>query len=182
LLFQSPRLQLADEETGGEEAHTLGKDVLGEDVDERWQEDEGHGGLVDEEEGDELGHGRLEDGHLLWANLGLLVLAREESGTRHGGNGWASSHGRAGSGGPGEGAEEACGVHVGLLDEGSEAWGDERRWCCGRGGFGGVAIVVRKSSHSCDPGTCRVRAEGLALLPLVPPALHIFPTTTFHQL
>jgi hypothetical protein len=62
LLFQSPRLQLADEETGGEQAHTLGKDVLGEDVDERWQEDEGHGGLVDEEEGDELGHGRLEDG------------------------------------------------------------------------------------------------------------------------
>lgn len=52
--------------------------------------------------------------HLLWANLGLLVLAREESGTRHGGNGWAGSHGRAGSGGPGEGAEEACGVHVGL--------------------------------------------------------------------
>jgi hypothetical protein len=35
--------------------------------------------------------------HLLWANLGLLVLAREESGTRHGGNGWAGSHGRAGS-------------------------------------------------------------------------------------
>jgi hypothetical protein len=55
------RLQLADEETGSEEAHALGQDVLGEDVDERWQEDEGHGGLVDEEEGDELGHSRLED-------------------------------------------------------------------------------------------------------------------------
>jgi hypothetical protein len=30
-----PDLQLADEETGGEEAHTLGQNVLGEDVDER---------------------------------------------------------------------------------------------------------------------------------------------------
>jgi hypothetical protein len=57
----SSRLQLADEETGGEEAHALGQNVLGEDVDERWQQDEGHGGLVDEEEGNELGHGRLED-------------------------------------------------------------------------------------------------------------------------
>ena len=51
--------------------------------------------------------------HLLWANLGLLVLAREESGTRHGGNGWAGSHGRAESSGPREGAEET-GVHGGL--------------------------------------------------------------------
>jgi hypothetical protein len=58
---RSPCLQLADEETGGEEAHALGQDVLGENVDERWQQDEGHGGLVDEEERDELGHGRLED-------------------------------------------------------------------------------------------------------------------------
>ena len=80
------------------------------------------------------------------------------------------------------GRERAFGGEIDALDEGSEAWGDERRWCCGRGGFGGVAIVVRKSSHSCDPGTCRVRAEGLALRPLVPPALRIFPTTTFHQL
>jgi hypothetical protein len=59
--FQSPRLQLADEEAGSEQAHALGQDVLGEDVDERRQEDEGHGGLVDEKEGDELGHRRLED-------------------------------------------------------------------------------------------------------------------------
>lgn len=56
------RLQLADEETGSEEAHTLGQDVLGEDVDERREKDEGEGGLVDEEEGDELGHRRLENG------------------------------------------------------------------------------------------------------------------------
>lgn len=58
----NPRLQLADEQTGGEEAEALGQDVLGEDVDEGGEEDEGHGGLVDEEEGDQLGHGRLEDG------------------------------------------------------------------------------------------------------------------------
>jgi len=56
------RLQLADEQTGGKQAHALGQDVLGEDVDERGQQDKGHGRLVDEEEGDELGHGRLEDG------------------------------------------------------------------------------------------------------------------------
>jgi hypothetical protein len=55
-----PRLQLADEQTGGEQAHALGQDVFGHDVDERRQEDKGHGGLVDEEERDELGHGRLE--------------------------------------------------------------------------------------------------------------------------
>jgi hypothetical protein len=55
-----PRLQLADEQTGGEQAHALRQDVFGHDVDERRQEDKGHGGLVDEEEGDELGHGRLE--------------------------------------------------------------------------------------------------------------------------
>lgn len=61
LQLDTPRSQLADEEAGSEQAHTLGQDVLGEDVDERWQEDKGHGGLVDEEEGDELGHGRLED-------------------------------------------------------------------------------------------------------------------------
>jgi hypothetical protein len=58
----SPCLQLADEQAGGEEAQALGQDVLGEDVDERRQEDERHGRLVDEEEGDQLGHGRLEDG------------------------------------------------------------------------------------------------------------------------
>lgn len=57
-----PRLQLADEEAGSEHAQALGQDVLGEDVDERWQEDESHGGLVDEEERDELGHRRLEHG------------------------------------------------------------------------------------------------------------------------
>jgi hypothetical protein len=55
-------LQLADEEAGSEEAHTLGKDVLRHDVDQRRDEDESHGGLVDEEEGDELRHGGLEDG------------------------------------------------------------------------------------------------------------------------
>jgi hypothetical protein len=49
--------------------------------------------------------------HLLWANLSLLVLARDEGGARH--SRWADSHGRADSG-PGEGAEEAGGVHVGL--------------------------------------------------------------------
>ena len=131
LVLPVPRLQLADEETGSEHAQTLGQDVLGEDVDERWQEDEGHGGLVDEEEGDELGHGRLEDSlllvlasfphsttsyvqshHLLRANLGLLVLAGDEGGARQGGG--ADGHGRASSGGPGEGAEETGGVHDGL--------------------------------------------------------------------
>lgn len=61
LQLDVPRLQLADEEAGSEQAHALGQDVLGEDVDERWQEDKGHGSLVDEEEGDELGHSRLED-------------------------------------------------------------------------------------------------------------------------
>lgn len=65
LHFGIPRLQLADEEAGSEQAHALGQNVLGEDVDERWQEDESHSGLVDEEEGDKLGHGRLED-HLLF--------------------------------------------------------------------------------------------------------------------
>lgn len=59
--FSLGGLQLADEEAGGEQAHALGQDVLGEDVDERWQEDKGHRRLVDEEEGNELGHGRLED-------------------------------------------------------------------------------------------------------------------------
>ncbi len=58
----TPRLQLADEQAGGEQADALGQDVLGEDVDEGGEEDKGHGGLVDEEEGDQLGHGRLEDG------------------------------------------------------------------------------------------------------------------------
>lgn len=62
LLPSDPRLQLADEQAGGEKAEALGQDVLGEDVDEGGEEDEGHGGLVDEEEGDQLGHGRLEDG------------------------------------------------------------------------------------------------------------------------
>jgi hypothetical protein len=56
-----PDLQLADEKTGSEEAHTLGQNVLGKDIDERGQQDEGYGSLVDEEEGNELGHGRLED-------------------------------------------------------------------------------------------------------------------------
>jgi hypothetical protein len=128
LFLGCPRLQLADEETGGEQAHALGEDVLGEDVDERWQQDEGHGGLVDEEEGDQLGHGRLQDSlshtlaprpscltyvpshHLLRSDLGLLVLAREQSRAGHGR--WAGSDGRAESG-PREGAEEA-GVHDGL--------------------------------------------------------------------
>lgn len=125
-----PGLQLADEETGGEEAHALGQDVLGEDVDERWQQDEGHGGLIDEEERDQLGHGRLEHRllprishrslhrqsatswahHLLCANFGLLVLARNQGRARH--NRWADDGGRAESG-PREGAEEA-GVHAGL--------------------------------------------------------------------
>lgn len=62
LLSFDSRLQLADEQAGGEEADALGQDVLGEDVDEGGEEDEGHGSLVDEEEGDQLGHGRLEDG------------------------------------------------------------------------------------------------------------------------
>jgi len=122
------RLQLADEETGGEETHALGQNVLGKDVDERWQQDEGHGGLVDEKEGDQLGHGRLEDGlshlvslpplhdwcvsshHLLWSDFGLLGLAGDEGRACHGR--WAGSSGRAESG-PREGAEEA-GVHDGL--------------------------------------------------------------------
>jgi hypothetical protein len=63
-LFPDLRLQLADEQTAGEQANALGQDVLGEDVDEGGEQDEGHGGLVDEEEGDQLGHGRLEDGLL----------------------------------------------------------------------------------------------------------------------
>ena len=62
LLHFGPCLQLADEQAGGEKAEALGQDVLGEDVDEGGEEDEGHGGLVDEEEGDQLGHSRLEDG------------------------------------------------------------------------------------------------------------------------
>jgi hypothetical protein len=127
---RSSRLQLADEETGGEEAHALGQNVLGEDVDERWQQDEGHGSLVDEEERNELGHGRLEDSlshgislwsptsgtryptthHLLWGNLGLLGLAGDKGRAGHGR--WADSCGRAESG-PREGTEEA-GVHGGL--------------------------------------------------------------------
>lgn len=118
----SPSLQLADEETGGEQAHALGQNVLGEDVDERWQQNEGHGGLVDEEEGDELRHRRLEDCHLLRSNLSLLVLARCERRARH--HRWADGGGRAESG-PGEGAEET-GVHVGLWDGCFEARGDER--------------------------------------------------------
>ena len=67
LLRVDSRLQLADEQAGGEQAEALGQDVLGEDVDQGGEEDEGHGGLVDEEEGDQLGHGRLEDGLLLLA-------------------------------------------------------------------------------------------------------------------
>jgi hypothetical protein len=64
LLPFDSRLQLADEQAGGEKAEALGQDVLGEYVDEGGEEDEGHGGLVDEEEGNQLGHGRLEDGLL----------------------------------------------------------------------------------------------------------------------
>jgi hypothetical protein len=64
ILHSSSSLQLADEEAGREQAHTLGQDVLRHDVDERRQQDEGDRGLVDEEEGDELGHSRLEDGLL----------------------------------------------------------------------------------------------------------------------
>jgi hypothetical protein len=63
-LFHNLRLQLADEQTAGEQADALGQDVLGEDVDEGGEQDECHGGLVDEEEGNQLGHGRLEDGLL----------------------------------------------------------------------------------------------------------------------
>lgn len=122
-----PCLQLADEKAGREQTHALGQDVLGHDVDESRQQNEGDGGLVDEEEGDELGHGRLEhclrilvsiyllaryvhNYHLLWSNLGLLGLARDESWARHGG--WANGGGRAESG-PREGAEDAS-VHDGL--------------------------------------------------------------------
>lgn len=72
-------------------------------------------------------------------------------------------------GGPIGGAELAEG-RIDALDVMLGARGDERRWCCGRGRFGGVAIVVRKSSHSCDPGICRVRAAGLALFLFIPPA------------
>ena len=60
--YQTSRLQLADEKAGREQTHALGQNVLGEDVDERRKQDEGDGGLVDEEEGDELGHRRLEHG------------------------------------------------------------------------------------------------------------------------
>ena len=69
LLPVDSRLQLADEQARGEKAEALGQDVLGEDVDEGGEEDESHGGLVDEEEGDQLGHGRLEDGLLSLACL-----------------------------------------------------------------------------------------------------------------
>jgi hypothetical protein len=76
-----PSLQLADEEAGREQAHALGQNVLGHNVDERRQQDEGHGGLVDEEEGDKLGHGRLEDslshsvsGHFLYLPFGPLTI------------------------------------------------------------------------------------------------------------
>jgi hypothetical protein len=61
ILHSSSSLQLADEEAGREQAHALGQDVFGHDVDERRQQDKSDRGLVDEEEGDELGHGRLED-------------------------------------------------------------------------------------------------------------------------
>jgi hypothetical protein len=146
------RLQLADEETGGEEAHALGQDVLGEDVDERRQQDEGHGGLVDEEEGDQLGHGRLEDHlahaltccvlhysqpthHLLRGGLGLLGLAGSKGRAGHGR--WADSRGRAESG-PGEGTEEA-GVHGGLSGGGSAR--------CGEGQFARGSWRGRRRTH-----------------------------------
>jgi hypothetical protein len=54
-------LQLADEQACGHNAHSLGEKILGEKVDERWEEDKGHCGLVDEIEWDKLGHGCLED-------------------------------------------------------------------------------------------------------------------------
>ena len=68
------RLQLADEQTGGEQADALGQDVLGEDEDEGGEQDKGHGGLVDEEEGDQLGHGRLEDSMRSLASVLPVVI------------------------------------------------------------------------------------------------------------
>jgi len=65
LLHIGSCLQLADEEAGSEKAQALGQNVLGEDVDETWEENKGDSCLVDEEEGDELGHRRLEDRLLL---------------------------------------------------------------------------------------------------------------------
>lgn len=126
------RSELADEQTGREETDALGQDVLGHDVDEGREQDEGHGGLVDEEEGDELRHGRLENRllsllawsnpllypdcgsyHLLGSHLRLLRLAlgRREGWARH--NGGADEGGLA-EGGPRERAEKAGRVHGGL--------------------------------------------------------------------
>lgn len=130
----------------------MGQDVLGHDVDKSRQKNKRHGGLVDEEEGDELRHGRLEDGlyrlalrlgtgerrahHLLRGNLGLLALGSNESRARH--DRWAD-HGGLAERGPGEGAEEACGVHRGL---------------CGRYGLA--------HSFRASIGTDRVLAKELA--------------------
>lgn len=63
-------LQLADEKAGCKQTHALRQDVLGENVDERWQQDEGYGSLVDEEKGNELGHSRLENS--LSRNVSIL--------------------------------------------------------------------------------------------------------------
>jgi hypothetical protein len=46
-----PPLKLANEKTGSEEADSLGEDVFRHDVDERRNQDKGHGGFVDEEKG-----------------------------------------------------------------------------------------------------------------------------------
>lgn len=113
-------LQLADEEAGSEEADTLGEDVFRHDVDQGRDEDESHGGLVDEEEGDELRHGGLEDGlaavsvgsrpigsvrkyHLL--RILLVDLALGGSKSWAGRNRWADESGLAES--PSSRAEEA---------------------------------------------------------------------------
>ena len=155
------RLELADEQTGREEADALGEDVLGHNVDERGQQDEGHGGLVDEEEGDELRHGRLEDRlfagrlrvsgaalsvspvlllgrahHLLGSGLLLgLGLAGDEGRARHdrGADGLAE-------GGPGERAEKACGVYRGLCGRCGLARG------CGAS-IGAEEVLARESAY-----------------------------------
>ena len=167
--YQSSRLQLADEQAGGEQADALGQDVLGEDVDEGGQQDEGHGGLVDEEEGDQLGHGRLEDGlavlatlmplsmysmrvyHLLGADLGgLLLLLAGERGAGH--DSRADGGGRAESG-PGEGAEEASGVHRGRP-------GGRGQRCAGAGrpiaAEEPAGAELTHWGRVCGPGRCAV--------------------------
>ena len=171
--YQSSRLQLADEQAGGEQADALRQDVLGEDVDEGGQQDEGHGGLVDEEEGDQLGHGRLEDGlavlatlmplsmysmrvyHLLRADLGgLLLLLAGERGAGH--DGRTHGGGRAESG-PGEGAEEAGGVHRGRSASLRSAVRARRSAnCCGRAWQSGIDALEK----CLRPG--EMRGDGVA--------------------